>query len=902
MSLAAWSIRKKLLALLAGTVALTQIATLGVAAWQELTRSAETRRDVLLATSQVLATSVAAAVAERDANRVYAAMRSIGRIPGLLYVGVVDRDGRALADLGAAEQLSSDARLEADSGIIPALTLARSRTVEMATPIVHGGVEVGRLRLVAAGDDFMDSLVERIGGAIFVAAAVMAIAFALAAPLLGRILGPLLALGAAMTRISRRHDYAVSLDPGRRDEVGSLVASFNTMIDEIRQRDQRLKLHREQLEATVAERTREYVAARDAAEAASRSKSDFLATMSHEIRTPMNGILVTAELMASGAAPPRLRRHAEVIARSGQNLLAIINDILDFSKIEAGRLDFDLSSVDPGELVEQALALFHERARAAGVDLAARIEMDAPRVITVDPARLTQVLTNLVGNAVKFTQAGRILVTMRMDRDRPDMLRIEVADTGVGIARDKLAHIFEAFSQADQSVARRFGGTGLGLAISKRIVTAMGGTISVDSAAGHGSTFTIVIPAKAQPHPLPMAPRGARAAISVAGAATSDALGYYLRHGGVAVEAASPEDLAEAARGASLVIADAATLQSMPRLEARHVVALADPLEGADEEALVADGRADLSIQRPLSRADVESVIVSLAEGGPLRLARARAGVVAATRSHRGRRVLVVDDNAVNRDVAAEALARFGVTVDLAEDGAQAIAMAAAQAYDLILMDASMPDLDGYEATRRIRAAEAADGRTPAPIVALTAQVVGADPNAWRNAGMNGLLAKPFTMRALGDCLAAWLGAGEDAAAAPAQAPDTSAGALDPATIAQLRDIAARGREDFLQRVVGLYDEHAPKAAAEMVAATREGRFADAARAAHALKSMSGNVGARRVAQICSDIEQLAGGAQAGQTRELARDAADAVEQARGALARLVAETAPAPTRQAATR
>ncbi len=736
-------------------------------------------------------------------------------------------------------------------------------------------------------------------------AAALAIGLTLAARLLGRILDPLYALRDTMARISRRHDYEVSLDPGRNDEVGSLIKIFNTMIDEIRQRDERLARHRAELEQTVADRTRQHLVAKESAESASRAKSDFLAAMSHEIRTPMNGILVTAELMAAGALPPRLRRHAEVIARSGQNLLAILNDILDFSKIEAGRLDLSTAQVDPAEIVEQTLALFQQRARAAGVDLAARIEMDAPATIAADAARLTQVLSNLVGNAVKFTQKGQVCVTLRMDRSGPGRIRIEVADTGVGIARDKLASVFEAFSQADQSIARRFGGTGLGLAISKRLVAAMGGEITVESAPGRGSTFAVLLPAQGAPRPVACVARGARATVCVDGAATSGSIAYYLKLCGYRVDAVDTPDLAASAAGAALAIVEARALREAGRPDAERVAALADASE-AGAESLVAEGLADIVIERPAARADIEAIAAAVDEGRPLSIQRARSEA-ARMRDYGGRRALVVDDNAVNREVAGEALARFGLAVDFAEDGASGVA-AAAKGYDIVFMDASMPGMDGYEAARRIRAAEDTEQRTPAVIVALTAQVVGAAPDAWRKAGMDGLLTKPFTLRALGDCLARFIDEAEPAPASAqtrdaAPAAEPSGSPLDGATVRQLQEMAALGRADFLSRVIALYDDHAPKAAQDIDVAARGGDAEALARAAHALKSMSGNVGARQVVAIAAELERLGRAGAITEARLVARDLGPAIEEARAALGRLApAQAAPAAAASATAR
>jgi signal transduction histidine kinase len=268
------------------------------------------------------------------------------------------------------------------------------------------------------------------------------------------------------------------------DEVGDMVASFNRMLGEIRSRDQALAAHMAGLEATVAERTAELSRARDAADAANRARGEFLAAMSHEIRTPMNGVLVMAEMLAAADLPSRQRRFAQVIASSGASLMAIINDILDLSKIEAGRLELEAAPVDLAEIAEEACALFWERARSKGLDLGTFVDPATPALVQGDAVRLRQIVSNLVNNAVKFTDSGGVLVLV--GPGPAGGVRIAVRDTGPGIERDRIGRLFEAFTQEDQSTTRRFGGTGLGLAICQRLVGAMAGRFAVRSRPGAG--------------------------------------------------------------------------------------------------------------------------------------------------------------------------------------------------------------------------------------------------------------------------------------------------------------------------------------------------------------------------------------------------------------------------------
>ncbi|MBM3519571.1 MAG: hybrid sensor histidine kinase/response regulator, partial [Alphaproteobacteria bacterium] len=345
-------------------------------------------------------------------------------------------------------------------------------------------------------------------------------------------------------------------------ETGLLIDAFNRMMAEIRVRDQALEGSRQTLEMKVAERTRQLKTAKEVAEVANRAKSDFLATMTHEIRTPMNGLMVMAELLNAANLGPRQQRYAEIVLKSGQGLLSIINDLLDLSKIEAGKLDLEKIPVDPTAIADDVVGLFWEHAAGKGLDLAARSSPTVPRKVLADPVRLNQILTNLTNNALKFTETGQVLISLHFEAGR---LVISVADSGIGIRREKIDRLFEAFTQADQSTTRRYGGTGLGLTICRRLVDAMGGVITVQSEFGKGSIFRVSIPVDiAEPARPAAASGGLRATVIGGGKATVSALGTALLGRGfevaLAVNSVAPDLLfcipEEAASWRSAVGAD----------------------------------------------------------------------------------------------------------------------------------------------------------------------------------------------------------------------------------------------------------------------------------------------------------------------------------------------------------
>ncbi len=860
------SIRAKLVILVISAIAVAEIVILGLSVWQEASRYAAAKRDGLFSTAQVIAAAAARATAERDVDGAYQVIRAMGRIDGLVFAGIELPDGSGFADVGATEQLASDLVVDQADRAISVPAILATRTIEVRVPVVYGGTHVGVMRVIADTRDLAGHILAAARTTLLGGGVALILALAIALRLQGAITRPLAALTRTMSVVRSSHDYTVTLPAESRDEVGILVEGFNGMIADIRERDGRLARHRERLEHDVAERTADYRRAASEAEAADRAKSDFLATMSHEIRTPMNGILVMAELLAATDLPGRARKQAEVIARSGASLLAIINDILDLSKIEAGKLEVEHLDVDAAEAVDTVLKLFADRARSKNLDLAARIAIPRAALVDADPTRLGQVLGNLVNNALKFTETGGVAVVVEPEGET--RVRFSVTDTGIGIAADKLGTIFEAFSQADQSTTRQFGGTGLGLTIARRLVAAMGGEIEVESREGVGTTFFFTLPLAATRRDATWAhwtghdAAPPRAVVSLAGRQSVEAVTAHLAAVGFRVETAEAADLAARAEGAGLVVTSADRLEGRPRLAVAAsggIVAVVRPDE--DVDPLAGAHRLDGTLTWPLALADLDDLVARLIDGRPLaEVGQTRPHLEIRPATFAAVRVLVADDAEVNREVADAALQRLGIRADFVENGRQAVDAALARAYDLVLMDGSMPELDGFAATRMIRDVEAAESRRRTPVVALTAHVIGTAADAWREAGMDGVLHKPFTLARLAEIIETHAGAARTATVAPeTEVADADADAqpLDTAVLDDLFAMAG-GSTTVVDRITGLYRTQSMERIVELREAIAAGDLDRLGKAAHALKSMSFNVGARAVAEAAAEIERTA--------------------------------------------